>query len=418
MSNAFVEIPETIGGKKVDNSLLTIGGVPVYRQRVESHQANTFGDLQADAWGIAKVSIPHSLFHGMFTFDIPASQWFMFEDSTQVYTSTNIASTSSAAVLTADASKNLVELQGRDCPRYQPNRGHLFSAALWCPSKSNDGVRCWGLATADNGVFFKLKSDGNLYACQVSGGTLIKEELIDTSDVSGFDVEKGNVYDIQYQWRGVGNYKFFINLTHVHTFQNLGTLTSLSMENPALPAYFSSEYTSEEVAMHIGCVDISSENGEDDRLQPQSAYAADSINGTDIPLICIYNPLLIGTVVNTRSINVARITLSSDKKATFKIWRTRDLSGITGATFAAIGQGSYVETDSPDTVSGATKATSVTTSKLELITALPLVANSTKEYTNPDPRIDFTMVRGDYLVITASVSVGALEAVIEWGEAV
>lgn len=37
MSDAFVEVPETYGGKKIDNSLLTVGGNPVYRQRTETY---------------------------------------------------------------------------------------------------------------------------------------------------------------------------------------------------------------------------------------------------------------------------------------------------------------------------------------------------------------------------------------------
>ena len=43
------------------------------------------GDLTEDAWGVQKVSLPYSLFHGMFSFDIPAKMWFMYDGGTQVY---------------------------------------------------------------------------------------------------------------------------------------------------------------------------------------------------------------------------------------------------------------------------------------------------------------------------------------------
>jgi hypothetical protein len=185
------------------------------------------GELTEDAWGIQKVSFPHSIMHGMWTFDIPASIFFMYENGTQVYTSTNIVSSGGGAVITTSAAKSALILEGRDCPRYQPNRGHLFSTALWCPSKTNNGIREWGVITAENGVFFRLKADGLLYAVRKSGGAENYEAVIDTSAVAGFDVEKGNVYDIQYQWRGVGNYKFFINNTLVKTFSTLGTLTAV-----------------------------------------------------------------------------------------------------------------------------------------------------------------------------------------------
>lgn len=377
-----------------------------------------FGELTVDAWGVPKVSMPFSLFHGLFTFDIPASQWFIYEDQVQVYTSTNVIAENSTGVIRSSAAKSDVVLESRASPRYQPNRGHLYSTALWCPNKTNGGVREWGLKTVENGVFFRLKGDGLLYAVLLSGGVETKEELIDTSAVAGFDVQKGNVFDIQYQWRGVGNYNFFINLVKVHTFANLGTLTALSLEDPALPAYFKSRRITQDVEIRVGCVDITSENGNDDRLQYSSAYADVSLNGTDLPLIVIYNPLTINTKTNTRMIELSRITLTCDKKANFKVWITRNPAAITGATFVALGSGSFVQTDSPDSAPGAVKATSVNTALMKLITNIPVQAGVYRATDNPfQGRIDFPLVRGDYLVVTATVTSGVCDCVVEWGEA-
>lgn len=376
------------------------------------------GDLTVDAWGIQKMSLPHSLFHGMWTFDIPSSMWFMYENGTQVYTSTNIVSTGSAAVLTTSAAKTALIMEGRVAPRYQPNRGHLFSTALWCPSKTNDGVRYWGLCTAENGVGFRLKADGLLYAVLRSGGVETKEELIDTSGVAGFDVQKGNVYDIQYQWRGVGNYKFYINLKLVHTFSNLGTLTALSMENPALPICFKCTRTTADVSMHIGCADITSENGSDNDVQPQVAYANILKNGTDVPVISIYNPLQIGSVTNTRTVYPHQITFSCDKKAIFKVWRHRDPGLLTGKTFVALGNGSYVQTDSPDTVAGAVAATAATLTGMRLLEVINVQAAGAGASQIPTTLSNVSMVRGDYLTVTVTTISGLCDVVITWGEAV
>ena len=409
----YVQLPNDGAGKKVECDYVD----GLYRQAVTSYPANSFGDITADAWGIPKVSLPYSLFHGLWTFDVPASQWFMYHGATQVYTSTNIASTNSAGVLTANAAQPSVTMQSRVCPRYQPNRGHLYSTALWCPSKIADGVREWGLSTSENGVFFRLKADGLLYAVLKSGGVETKEELIDTSGVAGFDVEKGNVYDIQYQWRGVGNYNFHINLVRVHTFANLGTLTALSMQNPALPAYYRAVRTTADVSMSIGCVDITSENGSDNSLQPRVGYANISRNGTNIPVITIHNPLLIKGQTNTRTIYPSMVSFSCDKKAIFKIWRYRDPALLTGATFVALGSGSFVQTDSPDTVSTAVAATAATVTTMELIDVVNVQANGAGESIRHDPRGDFSIVRGDYLTVTATTVVGLCDVVIEWGEA-
>ena len=385
---------------------------------VTNYPANSFGQITADAWGIPKVSLPYSLFHGLWTFDIPASMWFMYEGGVQVYTSTNIVSTGSAATLTTSAAKTALVLEGRIAPRYQPNRGHLFSTALWCPSKTNDGVRDWGLCTAENGVCFRLKANGLLYAVLRSGGVETKEELIDTSGVAGFDVQKGNVYDVQYQWRGVGDYKFFINLVHVHTFNNLGTLTALSMQNPALPICFKCTRTTADVSMSIGCADISSENGSDNDTQPNVAYANISKNGTDVPVISIYNPLLIGTVTNTRTIYPTKLTFSCDKKAVFKVWRHRDPALLTGETFVALGNGSYVQTDSPDTVAGAVASTAATVTGMKLLDVVNVQAGGTGASQITTTLTNISMVRGDYLTVTVTTITGLCDVVISWGEAV
>lgn len=442
MSDGYIQIAPDGTGKKVDNTFLTVNGEQVYRQRVEVHSGETLpvsgpatnaelratalpisgslgeGDITLDAWGVQKMCLPYSLFHGMWTFDIPASMWFMFENGTQVYTSTNIVSTGGAAVLTTSATKTALIMEGRVAPRYQPNRGHLFSTALWCPSKTNNGVREWGLQTAENGVFFRLKADGLLYAVLRSGGVETKEELIDTSGVAGFDVQKGHVFDIQYQWRGVGNYKFFINLQLVHTFSNLGTLTALSMQNPALPISFKCTRTTQDVSMHIGCVDITSENGSSNDVQPAVSYANISKNGTNVPVITIHNPLQIGGVTNTRTIYPTNITFSCDKKAVFKVWRHRDPALLTGATFAAIGNGSYVQTDSPDTVAGAVAATAATVASMRLMDVVNVQAAGAGASQIPTTLHNVSVVRGDYLTVTVTTITGLCDVVVTWGEAV
>jgi len=379
------------------------------------------GDLQIDAWGVPKVSLPYSLFHSMFTFDIARKSWFLYENGAQVYTSTNIASTDGAAVLTTSAAKTALILEARQCPPYQANRGVLFSTALWCPSKTADGVREWGVQNADAGVFFRLKANGLLYLVRRSLTVEAAEELIDTSGVAGFDVQKGNIYDIQYQWRGVGNYKAFINNVHVHTMSLLGTLTTLSMSNPALPASFKATRTTADVAMHIGCVDISSENGKKTDEEPGVALASSvTTNGADIPVLVIHNPLLIGGKVNTRTVHIHSIGFANTKKCTFKLWRTRSAADITGETLVAGYNGaySYVQSDSTDMNAGAVRATAVTVANLELIDAWNAEAGVQNDYDFPNDHVEVNMVRGDYLIVTNNSTTGVSDVAIRWGEEV
>ena len=401
-----------------------IGGVhyPVYKMAYGADGSQTpvdstnplpmrmgFGDLTVDAWGHPVVTQLHSLFHGLWTFDIPQLMWLVYEDNTEIASAsvTGVVSSGGAALLDTTGFTS-VELRSKRHPRYQPNRGHRYSTALWCPNKTNDGIRDFGLFTDDNGIFFRLKADGLLYAVVRSGGVETIEEVIDTSGVSGFDVEKGNVYDIQFQWRGVGNYNFFINLTLVHTIDVLGTVTSLTLQNPALPCSYRCTNTTQDVTMHIGCVDIASEGGDVAREQYGSAAGTANGNNTDYPIVSIFNPLLIGTETNTRDLRLAKVTVSSTAKCKVSIWATRTAAALTGESFVAKGDGSYVEVD--------TTATAMVTANAKFLTSFNVEANAADRATNPDKdTIDFFVTRGDYIIVSYTGN-ATVDAVIEWGE--
>lgn len=388
------------------------------------------GDMVKDVWGSPKVSVPASLFHGLWTFDISAKMWFMFHGVTQVYSSTNIVSDGGQALLTADAANPVVHMESKECPRYQPNRGHLYSDAIIMPDKNN-GVVEHGLIMIDsagnieNGVFFRKKTDGLYYACLVSGGVQVKEELIDTSDLVGYDIENGNITDIQFQWRSVGNYHFYIgnpesgNQKLVHSFLFLGTLGGASIENPAMPACCRVTRGTADTIVRWGCADITSENGEkNNREEYTSAYTKNfSGAAADFPVIVIKQPLTINGKPNTRTVTLARITLSATKRTYFEVWVTRDPAAFTGPAFKKINNGSFVETDSIDMDATATRATAVNKSLLSFVTFVRVEANVRTLADNPyRDRIEFPLVRGDYLVVTCADSTAAADAVIEIGE--
>lgn len=385
------------------------------------HTISGAGGLSFDAWGVGKASLPFSLFHGMFTFDVPETMWIIYEDGIDTAPSVSTGATSSNGALVVNtAGLTTVEVLSRRHPRYQPNRGHLYSSSIILPNKTNDGVRDFGLFTETfdtgaNGVFFRLKSDGNLYAVLRSGGVETHEELITIpADFEGFDVEKGNIYDIQFQWRGVGNYKFFIGNPDtgvsevVHTISVLGTLDALSMENPALSIGFKATKTTQDVVIKCGCCDVTSENGNTEREQYYSTIGDASV-GTDQPVVAIYSPATISSKTNTRDARLARVTVNSDKKVTAKVWKTRDATALTGAAFSAVNSGSYMQAD--------VSATALTTAKATQIVQFNVEANTSEAVTNPSREtIDYYITHGDYIIVTATGAVATVSATVEWGE--
>lgn len=418
MDNIYVK-PAT-EANRVNVATREIDGVhyPVY--------IGGLGDIALDAWGTQKASTATSLLHSLFTYDVPAKAWLMYENGSEVRTSTDITSSNGSLKMLTTVTNSVLLLESRECPRYQPNRGHLYSTAGWFPNKTSDGVRDFGLFTAENGVFFRLKADGLLYAVLLRGGVEVLEEVIDTSGLTGFDVEKNNIYDIQIQWRGAGNYYFYIGnpstgySTLVHAFNLLGTLTTTSSFNPAQPMAYRATRITEDVEMHFGCVDVTSEAGLlNNRETYISAFAEAVPVTTDTPVLIVHQPLQINSTTNTRTATLARITVTCSKKAVFKVWFTRDLANIIGATFKELANGSYVSTDSPDMNAAAVRATSVITANLDKITPIPVEAAVRTVVENPyRDRIEFPLVRGDYLIVTCTAATASADCVIEWGEQV
>ena len=389
------------------------------------------GELINDAWGIQKVALPASLFHGLWTFDISPKMWFMFHGTAQVYSSSNIISSGGLAQLTADSTNSTVHMESKETPRYQPNRGILYSDSGLCPDKMN-GIVERGLIMLDtsgsieNGVFFRKKADGLLYACLYSGGAQVHEILIPANNLPvSFDIEKNNIFDIQGQWRSAGNIGLFIGDPDtgtsklVYLFNKLGTLDGASIENPAMPACCRVIRGASDTVAKWGCTDITSENGKsNNREEYASAYTKNfSGSGVDFPVIVMRQPLTINGKPNTRTITLARITLSATKRTYFEVWVTRDPTAITGATYKPIGGGSFVESDSTDMDATAVRATAVNKALLGFVTFIRVEANKRTLANNPfRERIEFPLVRGDYLIVTCNDNTASADAVIEIGE--
>lgn len=381
---------------------------------------NGSGDLTQDAWGLQKVSHPKSLFYGMFTFDIPPQMWILHENGVELFDiATSLRAYSENGALTLKSGTVLNDetlLESRRHPRYQPNRGHLYSCSAFLPNPTSGQVDFGLFVDNENGVFFRRKEDGNLYACLLNNSVLVREELITTS--FNIDLTRGNVYDIQMQWRGVGNIKFFIGspITGtselVHTFKNLNNLTDMSLQNPALSASVrATNVSGNEGLIRIGCVDITSEGGSTEKEQFGSAIGIATVSDGD-PILAIRSPSTINGKVNTRDIHLARISANADKKSSVSIYRTRDPSAVVGGTWTRVNSSSYTEQNST--------LTSVDILKMDYVTTFNVEANTTERMVNPArEHIEFYLVHGDYLVaICDSGSTVVMSSIFEWGEEV
>lgn len=317
-----------------------------YLSKIQANLATN--DLGRTAWGLPKISLDNSIFHGMFTYNVPITTWYETLNNVLQTPETNAVSVNGALEVSAGAVLNdTTVLRTYRNPRYEPNRGMLYSTAGMIINPTGLMERDFGIFTAESGVFFRLKSGGTLVGVIRTTRTgVTTEDEIALTLPAGTDLSKGNVYDIQYQWRGVGNYKFFVNLEEVGNSNYLGTLTELSMYNPANPLSFSSTNLGDNDAMRFGCVDVTSEGGKNNgktygsvSLSGDSSQAA--ISAVNTPVIAIRSKLTVNGLINTRDTLALLASAYGDQRAIFKIWATRDFTAITdgNSTWTDFGDG-------------------------------------------------------------------------------
>lgn len=296
-------------------------------------------DLGRDAWGRPKTITDKSLFHGMFTYNVPVLTWkerlngveIPIVNATSVNGKLNIIPTGTLNDITVlESFRNL---------RYKPNRGHLYSTAGYIVNPTAAMERDFGVFTKDAGTFFRVNT-GGIYAVVATtvGGVYTEDERIifTTAQLTteGIDLSKGHTFDIQFQWRGVGNYKFFIDLQEVLTITYLNTRTELTMFNPSMPCSFRTKNLGDADAMEFGCVDVTSEGGGDNG----TTYGSSSIDtqsgevnytGYNQPILAVRSKVLIGALTNTRDTLSLLASFYSDEKSIVRVWITRDFTAIT-----------------------------------------------------------------------------------------
>lgn len=305
--------------------------------------------LSYDAWGRRKVYMDRSIHHGMFTYNVPVTKWKESLNSVEQSVFGGAVSLDGKLNLISNGVlDDRVKLDTFRNPRYEPNRGHLYSSSIFLPNTTRDGERRFGIFTEQSGVFFCMKGDG-LYAVRrttVGATTIDTEELITVP--ASIDLEKGNTFDIQFQWRGVGDYHFYINQQVVHHMHVIGTLTELSMHNPAAPIAFECVNKGDDVVLECGCVDVSSEGGEDNGktygsigYNNEAGQTDDNISGFNVPILVVRNKSLFNGDVNTRDVLSLLATAYGDQRDLLRVWATRDETAITlnGQTWTDFGDG-------------------------------------------------------------------------------
>lgn len=185
--------------------------------------------------------------------------------------------------------------------------------------------------------FFEVQGDGidwDIFAVRRSYGVVglmhsVKDKIL--QQIPNFNPSQGNIYDIQYQWRGVGNYYFYVNLKLIYVNEILGTLNKLSVSDPALQSFFSCYCGQQgtEIILKAGCIDISSEGGNNSRTAFSNVNTGENLvtlgaAHSDTAILAIKIPRNINSYYNSRGAVIDKISTWTRDESLTRIFVIRD----------------------------------------------------------------------------------------------
>jgi len=370
-------------------------------------------DLTNTVWGTPKASLDLSLFHWLWTYNIPQAYWRIAEnwvdlvgtDSSTKCISTNWQMTINSWTTIWDET----HIHSRRHPRYQPNRWHYYATAWYLPNPTATWIREWGLRSNWNAILFRLE-DWVLKWIMENSVWINKEVILDLPTWA--DLSAWNLFDISFQWRWVWNYYFHFNLKVVWVITNLWTWTQVSTSNPAMAIHYRCENTNwTDVQMAFGCVDVTTEWGR----REWNSYVSCSneltvanpqwvaVSKLNQPLIIMRVKETLYWIANTRDSILNRISCSSDQKSVMKIWRTRD---ETAFWWTAYIPWNYIDAEMWSSIEYIdwvwTTGTTLTfdTTKAQKVLGSRVKVDDTVIIWNPSEDIEFFLEQGDYLVLT------------------
>ena len=328
-------------------------------------RTDIYGNLQTipatasqSAFGETRIAEPYQIGNLINKYEIDSNEY-----GTSVAgsgTVTHIAASSAIRLYVPGTSGAYAKLRTHNYYRYQAGRGMFVRLTVWnTDSGQSNQVRRWGYFDDNDGLFWELSGTTlRVVRRSSTGGSPIDYPVaqsswnLDKLDGTGpsgitLDVTKGNIYETQYQWLGVGVVNWYVNGTLIHQMMHPNTIVGPYMRTAVLPLSWEIINTgaSTTSSFHAICGSIQIEGGAD-----QPDYTFGMFNSTDknvtpieIPLLSIRPKLLYNSIENRMAIVPIAASIATDgKRASYRLV----LDGtLTGASFTSASTQSGVEYD-------------------------------------------------------------------------
>jgi hypothetical protein len=264
---------------------------------------------------------------------------------------------------TTTAAGDSAILRTRTWVRYQAGRGQQIIQTLYHDNTGSYGQeRNWGYFDNGDGLYWQLTgSQLNVVRRNSSLGEGGIQEVVpqqswsfDKFDGTGpsgkvLDITKGNIYEMRFQWLGVGDATFWIDGDKAHTFLNHNRYSYPYMRKASLPLTWevkNNVATAATGTMNIVCANVTSVGGQH---PPEYGYAISratpkSVGVTEIPIIAIRTKSLFNGEDNRSLLIPHKFSATTDAgKIIVRVYK--DVVTLGGASWVSVNPSSKAEYD-------------------------------------------------------------------------
>ena len=326
----------------------------------------SIGGTNVDAFGRLRVSAPYTIFDSQNRYAIDNQ----FDTSTATGGSTTyLPNESSVRMDVTTSSGSEVVRQTYRCMPYQPGKG-LLLLATFVMNTAKTGLRQRvGYFGTQNGVF--LQQSGSTVSFVLRSyisGSVSDARTVDQADWNGdkldgtgasgytLDLTKAQILWMDFEWLGVGSVRcgFIIDGNYIvcHTFENANDITSVYMTTAILPIRYeitNTAATASASSMKQICSSVVSEGGYEqtsiEHIARRTATKT-SIGTTFLPLVSIR---LASTALNAVVLPVKFNVMPTSAGDDFEVILTKNSTGLTSASWAAVSSDANVEQDTSAT---------------------------------------------------------------------
>lgn len=270
-------------------------------------------DSSKGVFGAEKVTQEFPLAGYTFQYGINTDLVTATTDGGTVTQSANMAVIATGTGATASAI-----LQSRGATRYTPGQGvRIRFTAVWttCTANSRQEV---GIGNATDGFFFGCSGATFGIFHRNNGAETFVPQTAWNGVRPTFNVTKGNVYSIAYQWLGFGVIRFQMELPSgefvlVHQINYPNTATVTSLQNPILRFWaraLNSGNTSN-VSVRVPSVGIVSEGPPSTFAVPNGTIARKSLSGTYAAVVTLRNKSTFIDAGNQNRVHLVDVHISA-----------------------------------------------------------------------------------------------------------